>query len=232
MKASAIIVAAGLGKRMGESTPKQFLSLLGRPLLAHTLLPFELSESITEIILVTPEEWKEHCRRAVIEPFGYRKVARLVAGGSERQNSVYLGLKNTSADADIIIIHDGVRPLVTRAMIDDSIATAGQHGAAVVAIPLTDTLKRVGEDHMVVKTLDREKLWLAQTPQTFRKELILKAYESALSHQFYSTDDAALVEESGFPVKVVPGAITNLKVTTPDDLHLAELYLNHRKVTG
>jgi 2-C-methyl-D-erythritol 4-phosphate cytidylyltransferase len=228
MNATAIIVAAGLGKRMGESVPKQFLSLLGRPLLAHTLFPFESVQEIREVIVLLPAGWEERCRHEIIEKYGFKKVSKLVAGGKERQDSVYRGLKEASAKSKLIVIHDGARPLVTKAIIEASLDTASTCGSAVVAIPLADTLKRVESDHLIKKTLKRAGLWLAQTPQTFRREIVLKAYEAAIRDGYYGTDDAALVERAGFEVKVVPGAITNLKVTTPEDLRLAELYLKER----
>ncbi len=228
MNVTAIIVAAGLGKRMGEAIPKPFLSLLGRPLLAHTLSPFESVQEISEVIVLLPAGWEERCRHEIIEKYGFKKVSKLLAGGKERQDSVHRGLKETSARSKLIVIHDGARPLVTKAMIEASLDAASTCGAAVVAIPLADTLKKVESDHLIKKTLKRDGLWLAQTPQAFRRKIVLKAYEAAIRDGFYGTDDAALVERAGFEVRVVPGAITNLKVTTPEDLRLAELYLKER----
>jgi 2-C-methyl-D-erythritol 4-phosphate cytidylyltransferase len=228
MKATAIIVAAGLGKRMGGTTPKQFHNLLGQPLLAHTLLPFESIQEISEIIVLLPGGWEERCRHEIVEKYGFKKISKLISGGKERQDSVYRGLKETSAKSELVLIHDGVRPLVTKVMIEASLGTASAHGAAVVAIPLADTLKKVVSGHLIKETLKREGFWLAQTPQTFRREIILKAFETALSDGFYGTDDSALVERAGFEVRVVPGAVTNLKVTTPEDFKVAELLLRER----
>ncbi len=225
MNVTAIIVAAGLGKRIGQKTPKQFLNLLGQPVLAHTLLPFESVQEISEVIVLLPKGWEEHCRREIIEKYDFKKVSKLISGGKERQDSVYRGLKETSAKSDLIVIHDGVRPLVTKTMIEASLTTASTYGAAVVAVPLADTLKKVVSGHLIKETLKREGLWLAQTPQTFRRDILLKAYDAAFSDGFYGTDDAALMERAGFEVRVVPGAITNLKVTTPEDLRLAEIFL-------
>jgi 2-C-methyl-D-erythritol 4-phosphate cytidylyltransferase len=225
MKVTAIIVAAGLGKRMGGAIPKQFLSLRGRPLLAHTLAPFEEIREIEEIFLLIPPGWEDHCRKEIVEKYGFKKVSKVVLGGQERQDSVYSGLRETSHDTDLILIHDGVRPLVTKAQIQDSITMAARYGAAVVAIPLADTLKKVGSDGSIKETLRRDDLWLAQTPQTFQKKIILKAYEAAFHEHFCGTDDAALVERAGFEVKVVPGTASNFKVTTLTDLSLAEALL-------
>ncbi len=228
MEATAIIVAAGLGKRMGGTIPKQFHDLLGQPLLTHTLLHFESIQEISEIIVLLPEGWEERCRHEIVEKYGFKKISKLISGGKERQDSVYRGLKEASAESELILIHDGVRPLVTRTMIEASLGVASTFGAAVVAIPLADTIKKVVSGHLIKETLSREGLWLAQTPQTFRREILLKAFEAALSNGFYGTDDAALVERAGFEVRVVPGAITNLKVTTPEDFKLAELLLKAR----
>jgi len=228
MKVTAIIVAAGLGQRMGETVPKQFLSLLGRPLLAHTLIPFEAVQEVHEAILLTPAGWEDHCQKEIVEKYGFKKVSKLIPGGKERQDSVYRGLQETTANTDLVLIHDGVRPLVTKTQIEASITAATNHGAAVVAIPLADTLKKVGSDGLIRETLKRDGLWLAQTPQTFQRKILLKAYEAAFREHFYSTDDAALVERAGFEVKVVLGTATNLKVTTPEDLRVAELLLSMR----
>jgi 2-C-methyl-D-erythritol 4-phosphate cytidylyltransferase len=228
MKVTAIIVAAGLGKRMGQAVPKQFLGILGKPLLAHTLTPFEAVQAVNEVTLLIPAGWEDYCRTEIVEKYGFKKVSKLISGGKERQDSVYRGLQETAADTKLILIHDGVRPLVTKALIEASITVATSHGAAAVAIPLGDTLKKVGPDGLIRQTLNRDGLWLAQTPQTFQRKTLLKAYETALREHFYSTDDAALVERAGFEVKVVPGTATNLKVTTPEDLRVAELLLSMR----
>ncbi|MGH7274609.1 MAG: 2-C-methyl-D-erythritol 4-phosphate cytidylyltransferase [Nitrospiria bacterium] len=228
MKVTAIIVAAGVGKRMGQTTPKQFLPLAGQPLLAHTLIPFEAVQEVREIIVLVPTGWEEHCRSVVIEKNGFKKVSKVISGGKERQDSVYIGLMEAATTSGVIVVHDGVRPLITEALIQISIKTAAHCGAAVVAIPLTDTLKQVTLDGLVKRTLKREGLWLVQTPQTFQKKIILEAYAAALRDHFSGTDDAALVERAGFPIKIVPGSAMNLKVTTPEDLRQAEVLLKER----
>jgi 2-C-methyl-D-erythritol 4-phosphate cytidylyltransferase len=225
MIVTAIIVAAGVGKRMGQATPKQFLPLLGQPLLAHTLIPFEAVQEVGEIIVLVPTGWEEHCRSVVIEKNGFKKVSKVISGGKARQDTVYIGLKEAATTSDVVVVHDGVRPLVTEALIQISIKTAADCGAAVVAIPLTDTLKQVTLDGLIRRTLKREGLWLVQTPQTFQKEIILEAYEGAFRDHFSGTDDAALVERAGFPIKIVPGSAMNLKITTPEDFRLAEIFL-------
>jgi 2-C-methyl-D-erythritol 4-phosphate cytidylyltransferase len=228
MNVTAIIVAAGLGKRMGEATPKQFIHLLGKPLLAHTLIPFTSVQDIKQIIVLVPKDWQEYCQETVIEKYGFIKVSKLIQGGQERQDSVYLGLQHVDTDVDVVLIHDGVRPLISKSLIEDSVKTAGVSGAAVVAIPSSDTLKEVSSEGLIKGTLSREGLWLAQTPQAFQKKILLEAYETASKDHFYSTDDAALVERIGYPIKVIRGSSTNIKITTPEDLRYAEFVLKER----
>jgi len=221
MKRVAIITAAGQGKRMGR--PKQFLKICGQPLLSWTLLAFEKSRLIDEVILVVNAEDMEIARQ-----LKFSKLKKYVSGGEHRQLSVFNGLKNLPGDATIIAIHDGARPLVSPEIIDRAIQEAEKFGAVVVGVPVCDTIKKVdGSDSQIVETFNRELLWAAQTPQVFQREVILKAFEEG-GAKYPVTDDAALVEKMGYPVKMVLGSYQNIKITTPEDLIFAEAILKKR----
>ncbi|MQY52849.1 MAG: 2-C-methyl-D-erythritol 4-phosphate cytidylyltransferase [Firmicutes bacterium] len=228
MKVVAIIVAAGSGKRMGRSTKKQFLSIGSKPILAYTLDVFDSINRIDRIILVIPRGWKRYCQKEIIEKYGYRKEIEIISGGARRQDSVACGLALVSSDYEIVIIHDGVRPFVTRRMVIESIARARKFGACVVAVPVSDTVKMVNSRGVIERTLPRECLWRVQTPQTFRFSLIKKAYAKALKDKFYGTDDAQLVERMNKPVKVISSDYRNIKITTKEDLILAERILSKK----
>lgn len=224
MKVVAIVPSAGESKRMGEK--KEFLLLGDRPILARTLKPLEDHPQISEIILVVDEKSIEKCKREIVEKYGFKKVKEVVVGGEERQDSVYNGLKRVDKDCDIVLIQDGARPFLTEDLITKSIEGAEKHKAAVVAVPCVDTIKFARkENNMALETLDREYLWMAQTPQTFRYVMILKAYEKAGEENSKGTDDASLVERMNQPVKIVRGSYDNIKITTPQDLILAEAIL-------
>jgi 2-C-methyl-D-erythritol 4-phosphate cytidylyltransferase len=232
MKAVAVIVSAGKGHRFtkGKSIrpdhgKKQFHLLAGKPILAHTLDQFEACPLIHSVFLVVGQEDMDHCLEEIVEKYRYQKVSQIVPGGKRRQDSVRNGIEALSRDVDVVVIHDGVRPFVTREMIEESIHTAFKFEAALVAMPVKDTIKMVHADGTVFKTLDRETLWQIQTPQTFRVNLIKEAYRRAAEEGFVGTDDASLVERLGVKVLVVPGSYSNLKITTPEDLILAELFL-------
>ncbi len=226
MKVVAIIVAAGSGKRMGRSTKKQFLSIGSKPILAYTLDVFDSINRVDRIILVIPRGWKRYCQKEIIEKYRYRKEIEIISGGARRQDSVACGLALVSSDYEIVIIHDGVRPFVTRRMVIESIARARKFGACVVAVPVSDTVKMVNSRGVIERTLPRECLWRVQTPQTFRLSLIKKAYAKALKDRFYGTDDAQLVERMNKPVKVISGDYRNIKITTKEDLILTETLLS------
>ena len=226
MKVVAIIVAAGSGKRMGRSTKKQFLSIGSKPILAYTLDVFDSINRVDRIILVIPRGWKRYCQKEIIEKHRYRKEIEIISGGARRQDSVACGLALVSSDYEIVIIHDGVRPFVTRRMVVESIAKARKFGACVVAVPVSDTVKMVNSRGVIERTLPRECLWRVQTPQTFRFSLIKKAYAKALKDKFYGTDDAQLVERMNKPVKVISGDYRNIKITTGEDLILAKTLLS------
>ena len=226
-KSIALIPAAGMGRRMGASINKQYLQLNNMPIVARTLSIFEQSRLIDAIYLVIPEEEIAYCQRYVVDACGFRKIAAIVPGGRERQNSVINGLKEMReyvADDDIILIHDGVRPLITENLLRESIRIAAIHDGALVAVPVKDTIKIV-QDGIVSDTPRREGLWQAQTPQSFRYRKILDAHLSAEADGFCGTDDASLIERTGGKVHIIEGDYRNIKLTTPEDLILAESFL-------
>ncbi|MDE3034821.1 MAG: 2-C-methyl-D-erythritol 4-phosphate cytidylyltransferase, partial [Nitrospirota bacterium] len=198
---------------MGSATPKQFLTLGGVPLLVHTLRALESAEEIVEIILAVPEADREFCLREIVTPHRLTKVRRIVAGGAQRQDSVRHGLQAVSDGIEFVLVHDAVRPFVTREMIRLVIEAAAKHGAALVAIPMKDTVKQVGPDGLVESTVDRGRLWLAQTPQAFRRSLFEEAHRKAELEGLQGTDDTQLVERLGYPVAIVEGSGENIKIT-------------------
>jgi 2-C-methyl-D-erythritol 4-phosphate cytidylyltransferase len=231
MKADAVIVSAGKGHRFMEGKKKQFHFLGEKPILAHTLDKFETCPLIRSILLVVGKEDMDTCLKEVIEAYKFQKVSQIVPGGKQRQESVKNGIDALPKDTDIVAIHDGVRPFVTRAMIEDSIHSAVRHGAVVLAMPVKDTIKISNPDGTVLKTLDRESLWQIQTPQTFQTNVIKEAYYRATEDGFIGTDDASLVERIGGKVHILPGSYTNIKITTPEDLLLANLFLKMNTLT-
>ena len=219
---TAIIAAAGSGSRMASDQPKQFLQLAGTPVIFHTLGPFEQCESIHEIIVVLPAE-QTAAFLEMAGKRGLRKLSRVVPGGATRADSVKRGfMAIRSASAGIVAIHDGVRPFVTVDEIESVVASAETKGAAILAAPVTDTIKEV-EGKSVVKTLDRLQLRRALTPQCFRYELLRKAYEQVDDLSF--TDESALIEKIGVQVMTIEGSSRNIKITTPQDLLIAEAFL-------
>lgn len=226
-KSFALIPAAGMGKRMGASVNKQYLQLHDMPIVARTISVFEQSPLIDAIYLVIPAEEIPYCREHVVEAFGFNKVIAIIPGGKERQNSVMNGLRairSAADDNDVVLIHDGVRPLINGELIAECIRVARAASGALVAVPCKDTIKNV-HNGIVVNTPSRETLWQAQTPQTFRFENIFNAHLSAEADGFSGTDDASLIERTGGRVQVIPGDYRNIKITTPEDLLLAEAFL-------
>lgn len=228
MKVSAIIPAAGQGKRMGREKNKQFLLLGQKPVLAHTLTVFQESPLIEEIVVVAAPGEVDYCRLEVVEKYNFSKVTKIITGGKERQNSVYNGLLALSHQPHLVVIHDGARPFLSREILEQSIEVSLKTGGAVVAVPVKDTIKVVNQEKMVESTPDRSILWAVQTPQTFNYSLLLQAYEEAAKEGFLGTDDASLVERMGAKVTVVPGSYENFKITTPEDLLLGEAILARR----
>lgn len=231
MAVHALIPAAGSGRRMGAAGNKQYLELGDRPILAHTLMRLAALECIDALHLIVPAAEIPYCRDEVIGRFGLAKIASLVAGGAERQDSVRNGLESCGAAADdLVLIHDGVRPFFPAAQVAALLAAAGRDGAAVLAVPAQDTIKEV-VDGRVARTLERSRLWQVQTPQAFRCAIIEAAHRQARTAGFVGTDDASLVEWSGGAVAVVPGSPYNVKITTPADLALARALLASGEVS-
>jgi len=226
MSVHVLIPAAGMGRRMGASINKQYLQLAGRPILAHTLTPFEQHPGIDSIVVVSPEAEIPFCREQVVERFDFRKVTAVVPGGEERQDSVRNGLEALGEvdDGDLVLIHDGVRPLIDAALISRLIEALGTLQACLAGVPAKDTVKEVAGG-VVVATPERSRLWLAQTPQAFRLGLIREAHRRALREGYRATDDAMLAEWCGHPVHMVMGSYRNIKITTPEDLVVAEAML-------
>lgn len=228
MKTTAIIVAGGQGLRMQMPQRKQYLELDGLPVLAHTLKKFVTCPLISDICLVIPSEDHDYCLNSIIQPLSPLKPIRLVSGGNERQQSVFNGLKAIDLKPDdVVLIHDGVRPFVTHQHIKDCIDSAIECGAAILAIPVSDTLKMADDCGMVEKTLDRYRIWAAQTPQAFSFGLIWQAHETAILNNVLGTDDASLVENLGKKVRLVQGSRNNLKITTQEDVLLARNLLRN-----
>ncbi|UCD84679.1 MAG: 2-C-methyl-D-erythritol 4-phosphate cytidylyltransferase [Deltaproteobacteria bacterium] len=230
MRVIALIPAAGQGIRLEGSQPKQFLLLGDKPLIAHTLTKFQLCPRIHEIVLVVPRDMEGYCQKEIVETHGFSKIKRIVPGGNRRQDSVRNALEAISSTCDLIVIHDGVRPFVSGETIEQSIELAEKCGAVIAAVPARDSVKRVTPEELIIEaSLDRGKIWLAQTPQAFSFPIIKDAYQRAAEDGFTGTDDAALVERLGIEVKIVPGTTKNIKITTPDDLALAEFILRTEK---
>ena len=225
MKAVAIIVAGGLGKRMGNDVSKQYMLLGDMPVLSRTLGIFEKASNIGHIVLVVPKNDMDYAKNSIVEKYGISKVRHIVAGGRQRQDSVKNGLDVVSDKDEIVLIHDGVRPFVSEELINVSVRKAFEEDAVTVGVPVKDTVKSVDSDGLVTKTFKRNTLWLTQTPQAFKAEIIIKAYQKAYKDNFYGTDDASLVEHINVSVKMIPGSYNNIKITTPGDLEFGEFLL-------
>ncbi|MGA9365749.1 MAG: 2-C-methyl-D-erythritol 4-phosphate cytidylyltransferase [Bacteroidota bacterium] len=230
-KIAAIIPAAGSGARLGVHESKPFLLLGDRPLLIHTLQRFQDCSEVDELILVVRAADLKRAEALVLE-YRLGKVVGVVEGGQRRQDSVYRGLKRLDGrEVAFVLIHDAVRPFLDPAKVHEIIRATKKHSAAVLAVPPKDTIKLSNGASFVQTTLDRTKLWAVQTPQCFATDLLMKAYESAFKDDFVGTDDASLVERLGVGVSIVEGSYDNIKITTQDDLDLAELILR-RQTSG
>ncbi|MDO8358246.1 MAG: 2-C-methyl-D-erythritol 4-phosphate cytidylyltransferase [Nitrospirota bacterium] len=224
----AVVPAAGKGLRMGGAVPKQFLSLGGEPIVVHSLRALQSAACIHDIILAVPSADLDYCRNDLVVRYGFSKVTKVVPGGKERQDSVRLGLEHVPEETEIVLVHDAVRPFVTVAMIEAVVAAARQHGGAIIALPMRDTVKQVGSDHLIQRTVDRQPLWLAQTPQAFRMDWLREAHRKAKVEGVPATDDAFLFEWMGHSVVVVEGSGENIKVTRPEDMVIGEAILLSR----
>lgn len=229
---AAVVLAGGSGKRMGSSVPKQYMDLCGRPMLTYCLEAFEKS-CVDQIVLVTGQEEIEYCREEIVKKWGFRKVTAIVAGGKERYHSVYEGLKELNS-CGYVLIHDGARPLVSPAIIERAKEGAAKYQACVVGMPVKDTIKVADEESFACSTPDRSRLWQIQTPQAFSYKLIRRAYDRIMADERLQrglTDDAMAVERTEkIRVKLIYGSYENLKITTPEDLYIAESFLSQRRI--
>ena len=229
MKTAAIIVAAGSGKRLGGDVPKQFRTINGKPLLTWAIQKFEQSQAINDIIIVTAEEYLLYVSENIIDDFAFKKVSKIVIGGESRQESVYKGLKALPISTQFVAIHDGARVLIRPEDINKVVETAKQEKAAIIASKATDTLKR-SKENFIISTVDRTDIYYAQTPQVFQYDLIMEAHAQAIeNNKIDFTDDASLIEQQGFKVKLVEPSSLNIKVTTAEDLQIVEALLKDVK---
>lgn len=229
MKVAAIIPAAGKGRRMGHPFPKHYIRLEDRPILAYTIEAFEKCTGVNQVFVVVMSGEEEYCLKEVVERYGFKKVLKIVIGGERRQDSVYNGIKELDEDTDIVVVHDGVRPFVSPELINETVKLAMYVDGVVAALPVKDTIKEISPDGFIKGTPERESLWNAQTPQTFKKRIIEEAFERAFTDNFSGTDESSLVERLGGRVKIIEGSHENIKITTKEDLLLAEFILRMRK---
>lgn len=225
---TAIVLAAGQGTRMGSAVPKQYLEIGGIPIFLHTLQLMEKSPVVQEIILVVGHQ-DVAMAQEIVSSYSLPKLRCIVPGGRERSHSVYQGLKALPEDCSWVVVHDGVRPFFTLSLLEQVVNAAKSYGAAIPGVPVKDTIKVCDDNDMVLKTPPRDSLLAIQTPQAFRRDWLVDAYEHAMKNRLTATDDAALVEKLGKPVKVVRGHYENIKITTPEDLAIAELIWERRQ---
>ncbi len=219
-----VIVAAGTGSRMNTAVRKQFLQLKDKPILVHAVEVFEGMPEVSEIVIVTGSSDINRVEQ-YISMYHWHKIKAIVPGGSDRQQSVYYGLQAVSSETEWVLIHDGVRPFVTPEAALRCLEGAASTGAAVLAVPVKDTIKQINDAGQIVATLERTSLRAIQTPQAFRRSLILEAHRTAMEQGWQATDDAALAEMMGHAVVAVDGDYRNIKITTPEDLAVAEQLL-------
>lgn len=227
---TVIFPAAGLGRRMKAGGNKVLLDLLGKPILVHTLLSFSRCQSVTDLIVVVGKE-EVSTVKMLLQTVPALKPWRVVAGGTERQYSIANGLVALHSDSDVVLVHDGARPLASENVIEAVIAEAYRSGAAIAAVPVKDTIKTVDSQGIVQTTLERNCLWSVQTPQGFARDILIKAYKQAAADEFLGTDDASLVERIGVPVKIVESNYENIKITTPEDIAIAEAFIGKKVVS-
>ena len=228
-KVTAIVLAAGKGSRMNSEIPKQYLTLLDKPVLFYSLQAFEESK-VDNVILVTGSKEQEYCRKEIIEKYQIKKVSNIVEGGAERYHSVYQGLL-AAKGASYVLIHDGARPLISVSTINRAIHRVEETGACVVGMPVKDTIQMVDEAGKIVSTPVRSRTWLAQTPQCFAYELAFSSYNNAIKSEDNSiTDDAMVIQRyGGAEIIMLEGGYENIKVTTPEDIAVAECFLKMRQ---
>lgn len=228
MFVSAVIVAAGKGKRMQAGMNKQYLKILNKYIINHTLNVFQNCDEINEIILVVGEGEVDFCIEHIIKPSQYTKITKVIAGGKERQDSVFSGLQYVDPRCDAVLIHDGARPFVTEEILLRTVEGIDQYKAVAVGVKVKDTIKITDENGKVLDTPNRDRLWAVQTPQGFQYDMILQAYEKAVEESFTATDDAMLVEHFFGNVQMIEGSYENIKITTPEDLFFGEAILKNR----
>lgn len=223
---TAIVLAAGQGKRMGTKVHKQYLLLAGKPVLYYSLKAFQDSSVIDEVILVTGKDEEDYCREEIVKPYDFTKVTHIIEGGAERYHSVWNGLTVMSEEG-YVFIHDGARPFIDEEMIQRAYQTVLKEKACVVGEPMKATVKIIDDHGYIAQTPAREKVWMVQTPQVFETSLVKNAYAKLMENEDVQvTDDAMVVETFGnHPVKLIEGSYKNIKITTPDDLERGELYL-------
>lgn len=228
-KITAIVLAAGSGSRMKSKTKKQFMEIKGKPVIWYSLFEFEKSR-VDEIIFVTGKEDIDYCKKEIVEKYNLKKIKNVVAGGSKRYESVYNGLKEVTGN--IVLIHDGARPLINNEIIERSIEGTIKSDACVVGVPVKDTIKRANKEGYIIDTPNRSELWITQTPQSFKTDLVKMAYKKMKEElekgntTLNITDDAMVVEEfTTNQVRFVQGDYKNIKVTTPEDIDIAELFI-------
>ncbi|MCF6150141.1 MAG: 2-C-methyl-D-erythritol 4-phosphate cytidylyltransferase [Candidatus Kuenenia sp.] len=225
VKVSGILVGAGLGLRMGGEVKKPFIQIHDKPIFLHTIDRFFQCSLISEIILIVGESEIDYVLDKWRDSLDAYKVKKIVPGGKRRQDSVFKGLCNVDTDSEIVLIHDAVRPLVKKEHIEGVIHKAKECNAAILAAPMKATVKEINDDLSIKRTIPRSKLWMAQTPQGFEKRLITEVFRQFQNSEKEFTDDAQMVEEAGHPVYIVPGSDDNIKITTPDDISIAEALL-------
>lgn len=225
-KTTAIILAAGQGKRMNSNVPKQYLILEEKPILYYTILQFEMSDAIDEIVLVVGQDETDYCKKNIIEEYNFSKVVKIVQGGKERYHSVYNAL-NMINDSNYVLIHDGARPFVNQRMIQNIVESVKENKACIIGVPVKDTIKIVDKEGFVGTTPARETMWSIQTPQAFDYKLIKQAYDKIMPQKDISvTDDAMVLELTmKYPIKIVEGDYKNIKITTPEDIEIAQQFL-------
>lgn len=232
LRTAAVILAAGSGKRMGSSTKKQYMLIAGKPVIYYSLKTFQES-FVDEIILVVSPGDVDYCKKEIVEKYSFSKVQHIVEGGKERYHSVAIGL-NYISSCDFVFIHDGARPVVTKAILERALCSVREYEACVVGMPVKDTIKIADREGNIASTPDRKLVWMVQTPQVFALPLIKEAYQSLLQKEekflkagISVTDDAMVVETlTGHSVRLVEGSYENIKITTPEDIQIAENFLN------
>ncbi len=222
-KFGAVIAAGGSGTRFGASVPKQYIDICGMPVIAHTIGKFQASEYIDEIVIVTHKDYVVYCND-IVKEFNLNKVTTIVEGGADRQESVYKGIK--ASESEYVLIHDAARPLVSVEDIDNCCINLDKYDCCSLGAKIVDTIKHSEDGNFIDATVDRSKLWAIQTPQCFKKSIIVKCHKNAVFDGFRATDDCMLAEKYGYEIKLIEAKSYNVKITTQKDLSIAEVLLN------